>query len=109
MILVQTEVQCKWGRVQEALERTKAGFDRLSGQVTAVKRTRILTDLSGSHDTVIIESEVESLDAYFAMLKALFASPEFKAMQEATVGDNHPYQSGKRVFYTIEATYEAAE
>lgn len=108
MIVVRTELQCKWGCVQEVLERTKAGFEQLGGQATAIKRTRVLTDLSGSHDTVILESEVESLDAYFAMLKALFASPEFKAMAEAR-GDDHPYQSGVRNFYTIEATYESGE
>lgn len=80
MIVVRTELQCKWGRAQE-------GFKLLGGQASAIKRTRALTDLSGSHDTVILESEVESLDAYFAMLKAIFANPEFKA-RAAAMGDD---------------------
>ena len=106
MILVRTEIQCKWGRVQEVLERTRANFEQLGGRETPLKSSRILTDLSGSFDTVIIESEVESLDAYFAFLNAMFKSPEFEAMQAAQTGDS-PYQSGKRTFYTIEAAYEA--
>lgn len=106
MILVRTEIQCKWGRTQEVLERTKAGFEQLDGQFDAVKRTRVLTDLSGSFDTVVVESEIESLDAYLAMLKAIFANPEFKAMQ-AAMADDHPYQAGKRAYYTIEAVYES--
>ena len=107
MILVRTEMQCKWGRVQEVLDSSRASYDRMSSQLTAVKRTRILTDLSGSHDTVIIEVEIESLDAYFAMMNAIFASPEFKARQASlTNPDDHPYQSAVRTFYTIEAIYE---
>lgn len=70
-----------------------------------IKRTRILTDLSGRFDTVIVESEVESIDAYFAMLHAAFADPEFQARQAAVT--DSPYQTGQRNFYTIEATYEA--
>lgn len=106
MILVRTELQCKWGRTQEVLKRTKTGMEQLGGQFDTVKRTRILTDLSGSFDTVIVESEVESLDAYFAMLNAIFAGPEFQAMQAGMV-DNHPYASGNRHYYTIEAVYES--
>ena len=107
MILVRTEMQCKWGRVQEVLDGSKASYERMAGQLTAVKRIRILTDLSGSHDTVILEVEIESLDAYFAMMNAIFASPEFKARQAALTNTNdHPYQSAVRTFYTIEAVYE---
>lgn len=104
MILVRTEVQCKWGRVQEVLTRTRAGFERLASQNTPLKRSRILTDLSGSHDTVIIESEVESIDAYLAFLQAMFDSPEFQEMQAALPTD-HPYQTATRTYYTIEEVY----
>jgi hypothetical protein len=53
-----------------------------------------------------IEVQVENLDAYFAMMNAIFNSSEFKAMQAARANDDHPYQSATRTFYTIEATYE---
>lgn len=77
----------------------------LQNQATPLKRSRILTDLSGPNDTVIIESEVESIDDYFAMLKTLFDSSEFTEMQ-AALSDDHPYQGSKRTFYTIEDTFE---
>jgi hypothetical protein len=72
-----------------------------------IKRARIMTDLSGRFDTVVVESEVESIDAYQAMLQAAFADPEFQTAQ-ATIVDP-PQQSGTRAYYTIEATYEAVK
>jgi hypothetical protein len=75
------------------------------GQYEEIKRTRILTDLSGRFDTLVLENEVESIDAYFAMLEAMYASPQFQDAQAATARDNL-IQSGTRAFYTIEATYE---
>ncbi len=103
MILVRTEMHCKWGRVQEAIEGFKAMAADINNQ-NVIKRSRILTDLSGRFDTIIIESEVESLDAYYAMLQAAFADPKFQAAQAAQT--DSPYQTGQRNFYTIEATYE---
>ena len=108
MILVRTEFQCQSGRTQEAVDLFKAQIEQgllASDQVTTVKRTRILTDLSGRFDTLILEQEVESIDAYLAMLQAMFVSPEFQEAQAALAGDN-PIQTGSRTFYTIEATYE---
>ena len=106
MILVRTEFQCKWGRVQEAVDGFKTMSEQMNNQ-DVIKRSHIMTDLSGRFDTVVLESEVESIDAYFAFLHAAFADPEFQAAQAAMT--DSPYQSGSRSFYTIEATYEAAE
>ncbi|MFO7682964.1 MAG: hypothetical protein R6X34_23245 [Chloroflexota bacterium] len=101
MILVRDEFQCKldWG-AQQAVERFKAMAHLLQSQ-DVIKRARILTDLSGRFETVIFEAEVESLDAYFAMLRTAFADPE---ISEAMGGMQ--FHSGSRAFYTIEATYE---
>ena len=106
MILVRTEFQCKWGRVQEVVDGFKAMAERMNNQ-DVIKRSRIMTDLSGRFDTVVVESEVESIDAYFAFLHAAFADPEFQAAQAAMT--DSPYQSGTRSFYTIEASYALAE
>ena len=103
MILVRTEFQCKWGRVQEAIDSFKAMSAMMDDQ-DVIKRTRLMTDLSGRFDTLIVESEVESIDAYFAMLHAAFADPEFQATQSPPA--DSLYQTGKRQFYTIEATFE---
>lgn len=106
MILVRDEFQCKLGGAQEAVDRIKAQADLLQSQ-DVIKRARVLTDLSGRFDTVIFEAEVESLDAYFAMMRAAFANPEFQTRNSA-MGEM-PQQSGSRSFYTIEATYSLAE
>jgi hypothetical protein len=103
MILVRDEFQCKLGGAQQAVDRFKSMADLLESQ-DVIKRARILTDLSGRFDTVIFEAEVESLDAYFAMLRAAFADPDIQA-RSAAMGEM-PQQSGSRAFYTIEATYE---
>jgi hypothetical protein len=97
-------MNCKWGRIQEAIASFKAMADQIDTQ-NVIKRARLLTDLSGRFDTLIIESEVESLDAYFAMLQATFANPDFQAQQAAQT--DSPYQTGSRHYYTIEATYES--
>ena len=105
MIIVRTEMQCKWGRVADVLERTREAYEQVSGHLSAVKRVRILTDMSGRHDTVVLEAEIESMDAYFAMLDAIFANPELRAAQAARNADT-PYESGVRNFYKVEAVFE---
>ena len=103
MILVRDEFQCKMGGAHVAVDRIKAQADLLE-KLDVIKRARVLTDLSGRFETVIFEAEVESLDAYFAMMHAAFANPEIRARNEA-LGEM-PQQSGSRTFYTIEATYD---
>jgi hypothetical protein len=85
--------------VQQAVNRFKSMAHLLQSQ-DVFKRARILTDLSGRFETVTFEAEVESLYAYFAMMRAAFADPEIPT----TMGEM-PFQSGSRAFYTIEATY----
>lgn len=103
MILIRTEFQCKWGRVQEVVDNFKAMAERMNSQ-DVIKRSRVMTDLSGRFDTVVVESEVESIDAYNALLQAAFADPDFQQSQEEL--ERTAYQTGKRTFYTIEASYE---
>lgn len=100
MILVRTEFQCNPGGAAAFVDGFKAISERMNGQ-DVIKRSRIMTDLSGNFDTVVVESEVESIDAYFALMQAMFADPEFQ-----TDPSTSTYQTGQRTFYTIEATYE---
>jgi hypothetical protein len=103
MILVRDEFQCKLGVAHQVVERIKAQSDLLHSQ-NVIKRARILTDLSGRFDTVIFEAEIDSIDAYFEMMRAAFANPDIQA-RSAALGEM-PQESGSRAFYTIEATYE---
>jgi len=102
MILIRSEFQCKPGRVQEMIENFKAMAPMMEQQ-SVIKRTRLMTDLSGNFDTVVVESEVESIDDYFAMMQTAFADPDLQTEQAGPM--NSVYRTGQRNFYKIEATY----
>lgn len=103
MILVRLEFQCKPGRVSEVVESFKAMSARMNDQ-DVIRRARVMTDLTGRFDTVVVESEVESVDAYYELLHSSFANSQ---LQDAA-GDNLSlYESGSRTLYTIEAEIEA--
>jgi hypothetical protein len=72
MILVRTEFHCKFGRVQEAIDSFKAMAEDIDTQ-NVIKRTRIMTDLSGRFDTVIVESEVVGIIANHILTDAAWA------------------------------------
>nr|NIP54180.1 hypothetical protein [Phycisphaerae bacterium] len=61
MILERTVLHCKPGTVRQMVENFKGLGERLQEQ-DAIKSFRILTDLTGTFDTVVIESEIESID-----------------------------------------------
>jgi len=61
---------------------------------------RVLTDLSGPFDTVVLEVTVDNLGAWENIRARMFASPEFAEAMENTTAS---YVSGRTEFYTIEA------
>ncbi len=94
MILVRVTFQAQFGKAGEMVELFKQNPTPPIGT-----RGRVLTDLSGPFDTVVIESVVESLDDYFRQLREMFAAPE---MNENTRAMGQMIASGHREFYTIE-------
>jgi hypothetical protein len=105
MILVRTEFQAKPGQASSVVDFFKALANSDYDPQAVIKRNRILTDLSGTFDTVIVESEIESLDAYFALLQASFADPQL--MEQMNAAGVLDYRTGSRTFYTVEASIEA--
>ena len=103
MILVRSEFQCKPGRVHEMIDNFKA-MSALMEKQSVIKSTRLMTDLSGHFDTVVVESEVESIDDYFALMQAAFADPDMQTDQADPM--NSIYRTGQRNFYKIEATFQ---
>jgi len=101
MILERTVLHCKPGTARQMVESFKGLGGRLKEQ-DVIKSFRILTDLTGSFDTVVIESEIESIDAYFAMLQAMFAEGANSGEQDAAMA---VYNTGHRTFYAIEGNY----
>lgn len=101
MILERTVLQCKPGTVRQVVDNFKSMGGAMADQ-DVIKSFRILTDLSGPFDTVVIESEIESIDAYYAMLQAMFAAEEENQDQDDMMAS---YNTGTRTFYTIEAQF----
>jgi hypothetical protein len=105
MIVVRYVFQAKWGKAGEAAQEMAKMFkkaqERMSMVVGSQVRTRILTDLSGSFDTVVQEMEFPSLAVWEKARAAMFASDEF---QEQQMGEN-PFVSGRAELYTLEAEF----
>lgn len=99
MILARDIFQIKFGYMDQVLPVIKAALES-NPQITGA--SRILTDISGPHFTLIVETKAESVDAYWNAMQASFAQ-----MDRAEEGSQirQYMESGRREFYTIE--YEA--
>ncbi|HNP69876.1 MAG TPA: hypothetical protein PKK15_02150 [Kouleothrix sp.] len=93
MILVRIIFQVRQGHIRQAVDGMK------QATAHAPNRPRILTDLSGPMNTMVMETRFESLAAAEQWRNALFASQEFK--DNADVG-NDWIVGGANEFYTIE-------
>jgi hypothetical protein len=102
MILVRIVCQAKFGKASEVV----AGFRRSAEIVRTLTgpnvRSRLLTDLSGSFDTVIEELELESLAEWERLRALIFSNPQVREA-EATLPDL--IVSGQLEYYTIEGMY----
>ena len=92
MILVRVTFQAQFGKAGEIVEIMKR-------EPPPDVRGRILTDLSGPFDTVVLETVVESIDEYFRQMREMFANPEMSEEMRSVYG---LVASGTREFYTIE-------
>jgi hypothetical protein len=81
MILVRIVCQAKFGKASEVV----AGFKQTAEIVRTLTglnvRSRLLTDLSGSFDTVIEELELESLAEWERLRAVIFSNPEVQAAE----------------------------
>lgn len=93
MILVRVTFQAQFGKAGELVALLKLEPPQDIGG-------RVLTDLSGPFDTVVLETVVESIDDYFRQLQEMFANQEMSESMRQAYG---LIASGTREFYTIEA------
>lgn len=89
MIVIREVLHCRPGKVREMVDRFKALSD--IRERMGYGRFRILTDLSGERFwTVIVESDVERVDAFFEMEERLMAEQDaqdlFAGYHELVVG-----------------------
>ncbi len=93
MILVRMVFRVRQGHIRQMVEAMK--------QTTAAvpNRPRILTDLSGPFNTLVMENRYDSLAAAEQWRNALFQSQEFKDSQASTPDW---IEAGSTDYYTIE-------
>jgi hypothetical protein len=97
MTLVRIVFQAKQDKAGEVVESMKQALDHMK---RGDQRGRLLTDLSGPMDTVVLEIEHASLAAGEQFRAHLFTNPKFRERQARTEG---LIRSGHQEYYTIEA------
>lgn len=98
MYLIREVMHCEPGKVREMVEKFKGLSD--AAESLGHEGFRIYTDVSGERFwTVVLESEVESLDEFREMEEAIMASED---AQEAMAGYHDIVQEGRREIYTVE-------
>lgn len=97
MYIVRNVFSCKAGKARELVAKLKAAAPHL--QALGIRNVRVLTDAAAGFWTVVAESEVESLDAYF---QALAERPASGELQEAMAGYMDLVAGGHREIFRIE-------
>ncbi len=100
MVVVRNVFQAKAGRAGELAQVLAESLRQWAGTEGAPAGRRVLTDLTGPFDTMVLEIEVESLAVWEQAMPKLFASPEFQATLQQS---GELTVSGSRQLYTIEA------
>lgn len=99
MILYRSVLQAKFGKADDVVAAVKQGLAALPVEQQQALQTRILTDISGPFDTVVVETTHESLAAYEQFRKATFASAGASREGSAVAA---LVESGRNEYYTIE-------
>ncbi len=98
MILVRSVFQAKVGRGGEL---ARFMIEGMQSAPAAAGRWRVLTDLtSGQFDTVVLESEFNSLAEWEQRRQQMFADPSYGEGMSRSV---EQVESGHAELYTIEA------
>jgi hypothetical protein len=103
MILVRTVFQGSYGKGGELAAAQTAAAKQLIAGMGGDHRWRVMSDLSGPFDTVVMEVEVASLAEWESMRSRLFASAEFRNAMASTLGVARALTvSGRTEYWTVE-------
>ena len=98
MLLVRDLMYCKPGKVRPMVEKFLA-MKKL-GASTGMGTMRVMTDVCAERFwTIVLEFEVESIDAFMAMGQG---SEEMKEMEKIMAGYHELVDSGRREVYKLE-------
>ena len=103
MYLIREIMYCKPGKVRAMAEKFTA-MSKLS-ETSGMPRMRVMTDVSAEcYWTVVAEMEVESLQSWEDMMKAMPGSDDTAKQMETIMADYHELvDHGRREIYKIEA------
>ena len=99
MLLIRDIFYCKPGKVRPMVEK----FTAMStlGDKKGMPKMRVMTDVSAErYWTVVSEMEVESMDAFTALMQNSDAGKEFETIMK---GYHDLVDHGRREIYNIEA------
>ena len=100
MIVVRTVFQAGFGKGGDLAAAMKGMADRFAAELGAGRRWRLMTDLSGTFDTVVQEIEVESLAEWEQLRARMFQTEAFR---ESMSVSRSMIVSGHNELWTIEA------
>ena len=100
MIIVRTVLQASFGKGGELAALFSQMNPQMRAEIGAEGRSRVLTDLSGSFDTVVQEVEVESLAQWEQERARLFQTHAFRESFGRIQG---MVVSGRNELWTIES------
>ena len=98
MLLIRDIMYCKPGKVRPMVEKFIA-MNKLSDKV-GMPKMRVMTDVAAErYWTVVAEAEVESMEAFMAMMQNADAAKEFESIMK---GYHDLVDFGRREVYNIE-------
>ena len=99
MLLIRDIMYCKPGKVRPMVEKFVA-MSKL-GEKKGMPKMRVMTDVSAErYWTVVSEMEVESMEAFTAMMQNADDAKEFDAIMK---GYHDLVDHGRREIYNVEA------
>ena len=100
MVLSRVIFQAKFGKANDLVAAMKSSYDEATKEQFETLQPRILTDISGPFDTVVIETTHESLAALEQFRQMIFARQEASEGQSAIT---ELAVSGRNEYWTIES------
>jgi hypothetical protein len=100
MIVVRTVIQAEFSKGHEIAANMAQALPVIMKELGQSHKWRVMTDLSGPFDTVILEVDANDLAEWEATRPKLFASKAFGENMARTQGLS---VSGHNEFYTVEA------
>jgi hypothetical protein len=103
MIIVRTVFQGSYGKGGELAAAQTAAAKQFIAELGGDHRWKVMSDLSGPFDTVVMEVEVASLAEWEGLRARLFGSVAFREAMAASLAATHALTvSGRTEYWTVE-------